>query len=350
MLTGTIRAVRCACAMLCALAALALTAPGHAQCAGDINSDGRVDGGDLAVVLSNWGTQGSSADVTGDGIVNGADLAFVLGAWGPCVTTPAWATLIEAFPDPAVVTSSTLRAAITATGLAWRVKDTATQIEFVLIPPGSFQMGCSQGSNDYGCYNFEQPVHQVTLTQPFYMGGTEITQSQWQAVMGYNPSYWAGLNNPVEQVSWNTIQGFLAQTGMRLPTEAEWEYACRAGTTTPFYNGSTDDNTLTNLAWFYYNTCSGGTGCGTRPVATKLPNAFGLYDTLGNVWEWVNDWYADYAAGAQVDPSGPAAGSYRVFRGGSWDYSSIGCRASVRVVTGPDGTDYIIGFRAARTP
>ena len=321
---------------------------------GDFGLNGAVDGKDLGFLLGLWGAQDAFADLSGDGEVGGADLAVLLANWGPTafggLCVPTWATLVQFTPDPAVVTDPALRAAISATGLAWRVKDTATQIEFVLIPPGSFQMGCSQGSNQYGCYNFEQPVHQVTLTQPFYMGRTEITQSQWQAVMGYNPSYWAGLNNPVEQVSWNTIQGFLAQTGMRLPTEAEWEYACRAGTTTPFYNGSTDDNTLTNLAWFYYNTCSGGTGCGTRPVATKLPNAFGLYDTLGNVREWVNDWYADYAAGAQVDPSGPAAGSSRVFRGGSWASGSGYCRASVRNGPSPDGIDSTIGFRAARTP
>jgi len=169
--------------------------------------------------------------------------------------------------------------------------------------------------------------------------------------MGNNPSYFSGANNPVEQVSWNTIQGFLGQTGMRLPTEAEWEYACRAGTTTPFYNGSTDDNTLTTLAWFYYNTCVGGTDCGTRPVATKLPNGFGLYDTLGNVWEWVNDWYGSYSAGAQTNPQGPSSGSYRVLRGGSWDNGgSYNCRASFRNFNDPDVSSLNIGFRVVRTP
>ena len=122
---------------------LCLSARVRAQCPGDLNGSGVVDGADLGALLTAWGTQGGSADVTGDGIVDGSDLGVLLVKWGPCVTTPAWATLIEAFPDPAVVTDPALRAAITSTGLAWRVKDTATQIEFVLIPPGSFQMGCS---------------------------------------------------------------------------------------------------------------------------------------------------------------------------------------------------------------
>ena len=363
MKTELNHAVRVIVAALSIVLGLGAAVPAAAQCPGDLTGNGQVNGEDLGSVLAAWASDGTDqlgSDVNQDGIVNGADLAFVLGAWGPCVTTPAWATLIEAFPDPAVVTDPALRAAISATGLAWLVKDTATQIEFVLIPPGSFQMGCSQGSNQYGCYNSEQPVHQVTLTQPFYMGRTEITQAQWKARMGSNPSSFQSAsaavpaaqvpNRPVETVSWNRIQGFLTQTGMRLPTEAEWEFACRAGTTTPFYNGSTDDNTLTNLAWFYLNICSGSTDCGTRPVATKLPNAFGLYYTLGNVWEWVNDWYADYAAGAQVDPSGPATGSSRAFRGGSWGNYSGSCRASSRVDAFPDDSFSAIGFRAARTP
>jgi hypothetical protein len=148
------------------------------------------------------------------------------------IVVPAWATLVEAQPDPAVVTDPALRAAIEATGLAWRVRDTATQMEMMLIPPGTFQMGCIMGSNAYGCYSWEQPVHAVTLTNAFYMGRYEVTQSQWVARMGSNPSYFQGSSDsasrPVEQVSWNTIQGYLTATGMRLPTEAEWEYACRA--------------------------------------------------------------------------------------------------------------------------
>ena len=357
--TGGLRMVQVAVAAV----ALCLSASVRAQCPGDISGNGQINGEDLGLVLAAWvsnGTDEPGSDVNQDGIVNGADLAFVLGAWGPCVTTPAWATLIEAFPDPAVVTDLGLRAAITATGLAWRVKDTATQIEFVLIPPGSFQMGCS-ASQQYGCDSDESPVHTVTLTNAFYMGRYEVTQAQWQARMGSNPSYHQSAsaevpaaqvpNRPVEQVSWNTIQGFLTQTGMRLPTEAEWEYAYRAGTTTAFHgftgylSGTNDDNLLWNIAWF-----DGSSNGQTRPAGGKLGNGYGLHDMSGNVWEWVNDWYGGYPAGAQVDPSGPTTGSYRVFRGGSWNYDSYYCRASFRYATYPDRTDYAIGFRAARTP
>jgi formylglycine-generating enzyme required for sulfatase activity len=341
---------------------LCLSASVRAQCPGDLNGNGVVDGADLGALLTAWGTQGGSADVTGDGIVDGADLGVLLVKWGPCVTTPAWATLIEAFPDPAVVTDPTLRAAITATGLAWRVKDTATQIEFVLIPPGSFQMGCS-ASQQWGCSSSESPVHTVTLTNAFYMGRYEVTQAQWQARMGSNPSGFQSAstqvpaaevpNRPVELVSWNTIQGFLTQTGMRLPTEAEWEYAYRAGTTTAFHgftgylSGTNDDSLLGNIAWV-----GGNSNSQTRPVGGKLGNGYGLHDMSGNVYEWVNDRYSSsyYSSSPQNNPPGPAAGSGRVFRGGGWINSSNDCRASFRGSTGPDGTYGNVGFRAARTP
>ncbi|MFM8733217.1 MAG: formylglycine-generating enzyme family protein, partial [Phycisphaerales bacterium] len=247
---------------------------------------------------------------------------MLLAAWGACpVVTPSWATLIEAAPDPAVVTDPVLRQRITATGLAWRVRDTSTQIEMLLVPPGTFDMGCS-ASNQYGCNGDEKPVHAVTLTNAFYLGRYEVTQSQWQARMGANPSIFQSAstqvpaaqvpNRPVEGVSWNTIQGYLGATGMRLPTEAEWEYACRAGTQTPFYNNSTDDNTLGDLAWYSPNS-----GNQTRPVGGMAANAFGFHDMLGNVSEWVNDWYGTYPSTAQTNPMGPARGSARVIRGGS---------------------------------
>ncbi len=359
--TGLNHAVRVTVAALSIM--LGAAAPAAAQCPGDVTSDGHINGADLGLVLAAWASDGTDepgSDVNQDGIVNGVDLAYVLGAWGPCVTTPAWATLIEAFPDLAVVTDATLRAAITATGLAWRVKDTATQIEFVLIPPGSFQMGCS-ASQQYGCSSNESPVHTVTLTNAFYMGRYEVTQAQWQARMGSNSSYLQSAstqvpaaqvpNRPVERVSWSTIQGFLTQTGMRLPTEAEWEYAYRAGTTTAFHgfsgylSGTNDDNLLGNIAWIGSN--SNGQ---TRPVGGKLGNGYGLHDMSGNVWEWVNDWYGSYPAGAQVAPPGPTTGSSRVFRGGSWAFNSSSCRASIRFYAGPFNFSDNIGFRAARTP
>jgi formylglycine-generating enzyme required for sulfatase activity len=267
------------------------------------------------------------------------------------IIVPTWATLVEAMPDPAVVTDSTLRAAITASGLAWRVRDTATQMEMLLVPGGTFVMGCT-ASNQYACSSVENPTHSVTLTQAFYLGRYEVTQGQWVARMGSNPSSFQGAsypdaaNRPVERVSWNTIQGYLSATGMRLPSEAEWEYACRAGTTTAFNNGSSDDATVGTIAWY-----SSNSGNQTHAVGGKAANALGLYDMSGNVWEWVNDWYEGYSSGAQTNPLGPVSGSIRVLRGGSWDRGTNDVRSSYRSYGGsPDSSNYDIGFRVARAP
>jgi len=332
-----------------------------AQCAAaDINNNGVVDGTDLTLLLSAWGTNNADADIDGSGVVGGTDLTALLASWGPCIYVPPWATLVEASPDPSVVTNANLRAAITATGLAWRVRDTATQIEFVLIPPGTFNMGCSASQQSGGCYSFENPVHQVTLTNLFYMGRYEVTQAQWQARMGSNPSYFQSASpevpleqvpqRPVEKVSWTMVQGFLTNTSMRLPTEAEWEYAYRAGTTTAFHgytgqlSGTNDDDLIGNIAWFSSNANSQ-----TRPVGGKLGNGFGLHDMAGNVREWVNDWYGSYSASAQTNPPGPWSGTHRVLRGGGWGSVSNVCRASFRD-NSLGSSSYVIGFRVARTP
>jgi formylglycine-generating enzyme required for sulfatase activity len=258
--------------------------------------------------------------------------------------------VLEQTPNATVVPDATLRAAITATNLPWRVRDTGTGIEMVLIPPGTFIMGCS-ASNSYGCQNNEMP-HEVTLTQAFYLSRTEVTQAQWVAKMGSNPSYFVGdTSRPVEQVSWNDIQPFCTSTGMRLPTEAEWEYAYRAGTFTAFHgwpanpSGTNDDNQLGTIAWFLPN--SANTTC---PVAGKAANGFGLYDMSGNVWEWCQDWNGAYASGAQTNPTGPGSGSYRVLRGGYWADDSNSCRASSRGNASPDFRYFYFGFRVARTP
>ncbi len=343
--------------LLAALAAVALAAPSSAQCVGDLDGNGRVNGADIGLLLGEWGAAGGTtgADIDGNGTVNGADLGLLLGAWGQCPGVPAWATLLEFAPNPAVVTNAGLRAAITATGLAWRVRDTATQVEMLLVPPGTFQMGCSTGSIQYACDPPELPVHQVTLTNAFYMGRYEVTQAQWQAKMGSNPSSFTSAsaqvptaqvpNRPVELVSWNSVQGYLNATGMRLPTEAEWEYACRAGTNTPFYNGSTDDGTVGALAWH-----SQTSGNQTRPVGGKAANALGLHDMLGNVWEWVEDWYGSYSPTPQTDPTGPASASNRVLRGGAWNNITIFVRSSFRGNDTPGITDRSFGFRVARNP
>jgi formylglycine-generating enzyme required for sulfatase activity len=279
------------------------------------------------------------------------------------IVVPSWATLIEATPDPAVVTNEAYRAVILATGYAWRVRDNASQIEMLLVPPGTFNMGCS-ASNQYGCNSDENPVHAVTLTNAFYLGRYEVTQAQWTAVMGSNPSNLVNASaevpagqvpqRPVERVSWNMIQGFNTATGLRLPTEAEWEYAYRAGTTTAFHsfsgypNGTNDDTLLGNIAWFNSNSNSQ-----TRPVGGKQANALGLHDMSGNVWEWVNDWFGStyYQSSPSTNPPGPDSDTFRVLRGGSWDTYSYFCRSSLRdVYPVPDVVTSSFGFRAARTP
>ena len=269
---------------------------------------------------------------------------------------PAWATLIEALPDPAVVTNASMRAAITASGWAWRVRDSATQMEMLLVPPGNFWMGCSP-SNSYTCSASESPVHQVSLTNAFYMGRYEVTQAQWTARMGSNPSFHQGASypnaatRPVEQVSWDTIQGFLTATGMRLPTEAEREYACRAGTTTAFHSGpsfplgTNDDSLVPQIAW-----CSSNSGGQTHVVGGKAANALGLHDVSGNVWEWCFDWYGTYGSTAATNPTGPVSGTYRIIRGGAWDGNSNGMRSSTRSYGTLSGADKYVGFRTAKNP
>lgn len=198
-------------------------------------------------------------------------------------------------------------------------------MEFVLIRPGSFQMGSES----------EKPVHKVTLAKPFYIGKYEVTQEQWQAVMGTNPSTTKGPKLPVTAVSWTDCRDFaakLAEGGrgavgvFRLPTEAEWEYACRAGSTTAFSFGDSESG-LGEYAWFWFE---GNSDAKTHEVGTKKPNAWGLYDTHGNVWEWCADWYGAYTGEAVMDPEGAASGSNRVSRGGSWPYDAGYCRSAFR--------------------
>jgi formylglycine-generating enzyme required for sulfatase activity len=316
-------------------------------CPGDISGNHSVDGVDLAALLGTWGTNGQgefNCDIDHDGIVGGPDLTIILGGWGLCPPPVlAWATVLEQNVNPAVVTDATLRNAITASGLPWRVRDNGTNIEMLLVPGGIFMMGCSPG--DAECYESENPAHQVTLTNAFYMSKTEVTQAQWQAKMGSNPSTFQGQadspSRPVENVSWIMAQGFNTATGFRLPTEAEWEYACRAGTTTARYGLEN------NISWNLFNSDSV-----SHAVATKLPNALGLYDTLGNVWEWCQDWYGDmyYASSPSENPTGPTAGTYRVLHGGGLLAGSDSTRASVRGWNIPSNVQNVYGLRVARNP
>jgi formylglycine-generating enzyme required for sulfatase activity len=211
-------------------------------------------------------------------------------------------------------------------------------------------MGCSP-SLQYACGGDEFPVHEVTLTLAFYLGRFEVTQAQWTAVMGSNPSYFAGYadssSRPVERVSWNMAQAFEAATGLRLPSEAEREFACRAGTTSAISNGSNDEGSLAEVAW--YNQSAGGQ---SRVVGLKPPNRLGFHDMHGNVWEWVEDWYAGdyYSVSPLVDPSGPPNGSSKVRRGGSWNSPAFNCLTSKRNATSPDSQFFQTGLRVARSP
>ena len=219
-------------------------------------------------------------------------------------------------------------------------------IEFVLIPAGQFMMGSDKGDPN------ETSVHEVRISRPFCLGKYEVTQGQWQAVMGSNPSrFQDDANLPVEKVSWLDVQEFIqrlnAQEGgtpYRLPTEAEWEYAVRAGSTTAYYFGD-DARQLQKYAWYEEN-AEGR----THPVGQKQPNAWGLYDMSGNVWEWVQDWYSNtYSSEAVTDPQGPALGSHRVLRGGGWLHDPWFFRSSLRSHTVPETRGANVGFRLLRT-
>jgi formylglycine-generating enzyme required for sulfatase activity len=339
---------------------------------GDFGLDGDVGGKDIAFLLSVWGAVDPLFDLNGDGQADGGDLAVMLANWGAtglanCPSLP-WGNTIEFFPDSTVVTNASYRSAIVNTGLPWRVRDNASQIELLLVPPGTFNMGCS-ASNQFGCSSDENPVHAVTLTNPFYLGRYEVTQAQWQAVMGSNPSYFQGSSSqvpasqvpqrPVENVSWNSIQGFNTATGLRLPTEAEWEYAYRAGTTTAFHsfsgypNGTNDDTLYGSIAWFgSCSACTGNSFGQSHPVGQRYANAFGFHDMSGNVFEWVSDWYspAYYSSSAGANPQGPSSGEKRVIRGGSFVTVAWFGRSSYRGTGLPQSTAPVWGFRAARNP
>jgi formylglycine-generating enzyme required for sulfatase activity len=208
-------------------------------------------------------------------------------------------------------------------------------LTYVWIPPGRFMMGCS--SDDSECNGDEKRAREVAISKGFWIGRTEVTQEAYQHLIGSNPSRFKGAKLSVENVSWNDPDAYCQRADGRLPTEAEWEYAARAGSAQSRYGD------LAAIAWYEDNSAAK-----THGVAQKIPNAWGLYDMLGNVWEWVADWYAgSYQAGAATDPRGPAAGQYRTLRGGSWYSGSREARVSSRDGNGP-GVGYDnYGFRCA---
>jgi formylglycine-generating enzyme required for sulfatase activity len=215
------------------------------------------------------------------------------------------------------------------------------EMKFAYIPPGSFYMG--------GTADDEKPIREVTLAKGYYMGITLVTQAQWLWVMGNDsrPSHFTGDDRPVENVSWIDCQGFLAEfrkrinRPVRLPTEAEWEYACRAGSTTDYFNGN-DEKALARAGWY-----AGNSDKQTHPVAQKQANRWGLYDMHGNVWEWCSDWgdAAYYKKGENKDPQGPQSGTVRVLRGGSWGDVPERCRAAYRNWDDPSFRNDFYGFR-----
>jgi sulfatase modifying factor 1 len=239
----------------------------------------------------------------------------------------------------------------TNTGWAAAIIHEKSGIELVYIPAGTFTMGSPQGEE--GRDGDEGPQHQVTLSQGFYLGKTEVTQAQWEKVTGQNPSDFqnAGPTAPVENVSWDDCQAFCeaAGSGLRLPMEAEWEYACRAGTTTAFHYGDSLHASMANFDgnYPYGEGKKGENRKSTIAVGQFNPNAWGLYDMHGNVWEWCHDWYGDYPAGAVRDPRGPDSGANRVLRGGCWNYYAGDCRSAFRFGLGPGFRYSNFGLRVA---
>jgi len=216
------------------------------------------------------------------------------------------------------------------------------KLEMLLIPAGKFKMGSPESEKGRDA---DETQHEVTLTKPYYMGKYEVTQEQWEAVMGNNRSSTKGAKFPVTDVSWEDCQEFIKKVnentkgGYRLPTEAEWEYACRAGTTTAYSYGDRLTRSDANID-----------GDSIKAVGNYKSNAFGLYDMHGNVWEWCEDWHGDYPDGAIIDPKGPATGRHRVLRGGSFLTCASRARSSYRSGISPSSRYFTVGFRLARTP
>ena len=232
-------------------------------------------------------------------------------------------------------------------------------MKLVLIPKGTFMMGSPETEKGR---QENETQHKVTISKDYYLGVYEVTQLQYEKVMGKNPSYFQGAivgnenaNLPVEKISWDYAVEFCKKLSdlpeekkagrvYRLPTEAEWEYACRAGSKAAYSFGA-NSTSLGDYAWFGENS-----GNQTHPVGEKKANAWGLYDMHGNVWEWCSDCLGKYPKGSVSDPSGPSEGSFRVIRGGSWRLVAARCRSAYRRLFAPSDRDYSLGFRVALSP
>lgn len=228
------------------------------------------------------------------------------------------------------------------------------EMSFVMVPAGSFRMGSAPAEPNRD--TDEGPVHKVTISKPFYLAKYEVTQAAWMAVMDSNLATFQLLpqaaKRAMESVSWNDCQVFidrlnnLGKGRFRLPTEAEWEYACRAGSSTPYFWGDTmQSNGTSDYTW-----ANSKSGTAPQPVGGKQPNAWGLYDMSGNVWEWCQDWYGPYPGKPQRDPKGPEKGTQKVFRGGSWYDFYLSHRSANRHRHEPQGRYPAIGFRLVWEP
>jgi formylglycine-generating enzyme required for sulfatase activity len=245
---------------------------------------------------------------------------------------PAGCVVVTREPDPAVVTDAAALERMNVTGLPWRIRHEKTGIVMLLCPPGEFVMGSPEDESGRVDNEGQQ---RVEITAAFYISETEVTQEEWQRTMGANPSKFKGASKPVEMVSWNDCREFCQRTGLRLPSESEWEYTCRAGTTGA-YAGD-----IYAMGWYRDNSAAS-----THSVRQKRANPWGLYDMHGNVWEWCAGWFAERAAGTQA--AGSALADCRVVRGGSWYDNGGYLRSSTRVYVTPGRTSDGYGFRVAR--
>ena len=321
---------------------------------GDVDNNGRVDlldallvavyYGNPLVVLPNGGFI-AFGDVNSDGVVDLTD-AYLIGSY---VFNPVDPDLPPEIGQPATVTGVGSVGQEMVVSLAEGV-----EMEFVWIGPGTFMMGSENGESN------EKPVHEVQISQGFWLGKYEVTQGQWEAVMGTTP--WSGEDHvrsnpshPAVYISWNDVQRFIdklndaaGEVVYRLPSEAEWEYACRAGTSTRWSFGD-DESQLGRYAWYRANAWEKNERYG-HAVGTKRPNPWGLYDMHGNVWEWVQDWYDSdyYNSSPRVDPPGPSTGSGRVFRGGYVYYGAQALRSAYRSYYPPGDRHFGIGVRLVR--
>ena len=224
----------------------------------------------------------------------------------------------------------------------------AVPLRLIAVPAGAFVMGSPE--NEAG-HEPEEVAHRVILSREFYLGRAPVTRRQWAALMGGSPPDSSAADEPMTAVSWHDAQRFIARLAerhpsgvFRLPTEAEWEYACRAGTSTPFAGGDSEAD-LARLAWY-----AGNSGGAPHPVATKAPNAWGLHDMHGNVFEWCQDWEGPYPAKDATDPVGPPAGEKRVLRGGCFKCPAPYCRSANRYAAPPDRQAPNFGFRVVWSP